>query len=42
MGRGSSDGVDQDKYTDLGNEWIIKNYPKIDFVTKAAVVKHGP
>lgn len=28
----STDGVDQDMYMSLGNEWIVKEYPNIDII----------
>ncbi len=34
---GDSDGVDQDKYMTLGNAWIRKAYPGINFITKATI-----
>lgn len=35
---GNSGGVDQDKYEELGNAWIRKTYPGINFITSAVVV----
>ena len=32
-----SGGVDQDQYTKKGDAWIRKNYPGINFVTKATI-----
>ena len=32
-----SGGVDQDQYTKKGDTWIRKNYPGINFVTKAKI-----
>lgn len=39
---GSSDGVDQDQYTQNGNDWIIKNYPKINFIERASITDRCP
>jgi peptidyl-prolyl cis-trans isomerase A (cyclophilin A) len=30
---GDSDGVDQDEYTALGNDWILQKYPTISMIT---------
>jgi len=33
-----SNGIDQDKYTELGNPWILKNYPTVNMITCAEIV----
>ena len=35
----SSNGVSQDLYEKNGNEWIKKNYPGINFITKATIMQ---
>ncbi|CAF1031916.1 unnamed protein product [Rotaria sordida] len=39
---GSSDGVDQDQYSEKGNQWIIDNYPQINFIEKVSIIDHCP
>ena len=34
---GNSGGVDQGEYTNKGNKWIKKQYPKINSITKATI-----
>lgn len=34
---GSSDGVDQGQYEAKGNDWIKKQYPKVDFIVNATI-----
>jgi peptidyl-prolyl cis-trans isomerase A (cyclophilin A) len=34
---GDSGGVDQDDYTKMGNEWIRKQYPKINSIVNATI-----
>ena len=34
---GNSNGVDQDKYTQLGNQWIREQYPKINFIKNVTI-----
>lgn len=35
---GDSDGIDQDLYTELGNTWILKNYPDVSLITCARII----
>lgn len=39
---GDPNGVDQDAYSTKGNSWIIENYPKINFITKASITDNCP
>lgn len=34
---GSSNGINQDDYTNGGDTWIRKNYPKVNFILKAII-----
>ena len=34
---GKSGGVDQNQYTNKGNKWLKKAYPKVNFITKATI-----
>jgi cyclophilin family peptidyl-prolyl cis-trans isomerase len=33
----SSDGVDQDAYTNKGNDWLLANYPEVSLITCATI-----
>merc|ERR1712062_222187 len=37
---GKSGGVDQESYTRKGNDWIVKQYPDINFITSATIMKN--
>ena len=39
---GNPDGVDQDEYSTKGNQWILSNYPKINFITNASIFYDCP
>ena len=34
---GNSGGIDQDKYTDQGNSWIKRVYPRVNFIVNASI-----
>lgn len=34
----NSNGIGQERYTELGNDWILKKYPDVDLVTTARLV----
>lgn len=34
----SSDGIDQDMYSTMGNPWIKKNYPNVSMITCAEII----
>lgn len=39
---GDPNGVDQDAYSTKGNQWILSNYPQINFITNATITFDCP